>query len=87
MEKQGSILKEKKLNEQQMQQKFAKITFNTIWQNKKTCIYIYIYIYIYIKHIHWLKLIKSRSKWPDSIRKCITSLRMSSFKEIVFFDE
>ena len=36
--------------------------------------------YIYRKHIHWLKLNKGRSKRPDSIRKLITSLIMSSFK-------
>ena len=34
-----------------------------------------------------LKLIKGRSKRPDSIGKFITSLIMSSFKEIDFFDE
>ena len=40
--------------------------------------------YIYRKHIHWLKLTKGWSKRPDSIRKFITSLIMSSFKEIGF---
>ena len=45
------------------------------------------WIYIYIKHTHWLKQIKVRSKRPGSIRKFITSLIMSSFKEIGFFDE
>ena len=43
--------------------------------------------YIYRKHIHWLKLIKGRSKRPDSIRKFITSLIMSPLKEIGFSDE
>ena len=43
--------------------------------------------YIYRKHIHWLKLIKGRSKQPNSIRKFITSLIMSPLKEIRFFDE
>ena len=50
----------------------------------KTKIWVYIYNR---KHIHWLKLIKGRSKWPNSIRKFITSLIISSFKEIGFFDE
>ena len=49
--------------------------------------YIYIYIYIYIKHIHWLNLTKGWSKRPDFIKKLLTSLIMSSFKEIGLFDE
>ena len=44
-------------------------------------------LYIEKKHIHWLKPIKSQAKQPDSIRKFITSLIMSSFKEIGYFDE
>ena len=43
--------------------------------------------YIYRKHIHWLKLIKGRSKRPDSIRKFITSLTKAPLKEIGFSDE
>ena len=42
---------------------------------------------IFIKHIHWLNLIKGQSKRPDFIRKSITSLIMSSFKEIGLFNE
>ena len=44
-------------------------------------------LYIERKHIHWLKPIKSHSKQPYSTRKFITSLIMSSFKEISYFDE
>ena len=58
------------------------------------CIYMYIYVYIYIidtdidiKHIHWLNLNKGRWKRPDFIRKLITTLMMSSFKEIELADE
>ena len=52
---------------------------------------------IYIKQVHWLNLIKGRSKRPDFIRNFLedfirnqiltTSLIMSSFKEIELFDE
>ena len=41
----------------------------------------------YIKHIHWLNLIKGRSKRPDFIRQLIASLIMSSFKKIGLLDE
>ena len=90
MEKQDWILKEKKIK-WTADAKFATTYISNINLQKlqlalfgKTKRWIYIYNR---KHIHWLKLIKGRSKWPDSIRKFITSLIMSSFKEIGFFDE
>ena len=88
MEKQDWILKEKKIK-WTADAKFATTYISngnlqklqlTLFDKTKRW-----YIYIYSNHIHWLKVIKSRSKWPDSIRKFITSLVMSSFKEIVFF--
>ena len=89
MEKQDWILKEKKIKwtadakfattyiSNRNLQKLQLILFDKKKDEK----------YIYRKHIHWLKLVKGRSKRPDSIRKFITSLIMSSFKEIGFFDE
>ena len=37
--------------------------------------------------MYWLNLIKDQSKQPDFIKKFITSLVMSLFKEIGLFDE
>ena len=85
MEKQDLILKEKNIK-WTADAKFA-ATYICIYKNDNSH-----YLtkqkgekYIYRKHIHWLKLIKGRWKRPDSIWKFITSLIMSSFKEIVFF--
>ena len=90
MEKQDWILKEKKIKwtadakfatthiSNRNLQKLQLTLFDKIKRWKT---------YIYRKHIHWLKLVKGRSKRPDSIRKFINSLIMSSFKEIGLFDE